>query len=545
MVKNFFKNKSVRAVGEVVLNTFILSILTGLFAGVVVTFYNIFASFGEEYSAQLYTLILQNPWSIPLLFIGLAAGAIVIGSFVKLVPMIRGSGIPQIEGAARGVVKFRWYVTMCSMFAASLACIFMGLPAGAEGPSLEIGGSAGSATATLLRRNQMVKRLQIAAGASSGLAVAFNAPVTGMIFALEEAFHSFSARVFVCSAISVIVAIITRNALRDALNLSVGFAFTSFSFTEMSISGCVYAAIAALVVSLAGVLLYHLVMLAKKLLKKVTFLKGTGKYIIPFVLAGAFGLITAYAMGGGHSFIEALGTNGTGEFNIETIFGSPVVVTLIIVVVIRFIMVVICMGCGVPCGVFIPMLAVGAGLGAILSLAFTAIGMDPTYTDYLIIICMAAFFTTIVRAPITSIVMVFELTGQFTNCLPVLIGVAIGYFVGEMFRIDPIYEKCLDMFVEEEKINTSAKKQRVDVTVMPDSEADGRMVRTLIWPAGGLVVEVVAADGHRFVPDGKTKLNAGDTITFECVAASADDLKEYLYEVVGKPEKVEIMPKNK
>ncbi|MCD8309383.1 MAG: chloride channel protein [Clostridia bacterium] len=543
MNKPLIKNKSVRATAELALNTFILSILTGLFAGVVVTFYNICAGYGEEYSVKLYTLILDNPAFIPLLVIGLAAGALVIGTFVRFVPMIRGSGIPQIEGAARGVVRFKWYVTMCSMFAASLACIFMGLPAGAEGPSLEIGGCAGSATGNLLRRNLMTKRLQIAAGSSAGLAVAFNAPITGMIFALEEAFRSFSAQVFVTSAISVITAILTRNALRSAMGFSVGFSFDSFTFNEMSITGCLYVVLAAIIVSLAGALLYHMVMLVKKLFKKITFFKGAGKYIIPFVAAGAFGLITVYAMGGGHSFIEALGTGGTGDISVETIFGSSVVVTLIIVVLIRFVSVVLDMGCGVPCGVFIPMLAIGAGLGAVLSVAFQAMGMDPAYTDYLIIICMAVFFTTVVRAPITAIVMVFELTGQFTNCLPVLIGVAIGYFMGELLRLDPIYEKCLDMFIEEENINTNAKKERVNVTVQPDSSADGRIVRSLIWPAGGLVVEVVSADGHRFVPDGKTKLHAGDTITFECVTASVGDLKEYLYDIVGKPDKAETSQK--
>ncbi|MCD7729482.1 MAG: chloride channel protein [Clostridia bacterium] len=543
MAKPVIKNKSARAVAEVMLNTFVLSLITGLFAGVVVTFYNIFAGLGEEYSAELYTLLVENPAFIPLLFLGLAAGAIVIGTFVKFVPMIRGSGIPQIEGAARGMIHFKWYVAMCSMFAASLACMFMGLPAGAEGPSLEIGGCAGSATGSLLRRNQMVKRLQIAAGSSAGLAVAFNAPITGMIFALEEAFHSFSAQVFACSTVSVIAAIFTRNAIRSALGLSVGYTFDTFVFCEMGWKGCAYVALAALIVSLIGVALYHCIMLAKKLFAKITFFKGTGKYLVPFLAAGVFGLITVYAIGGGHSFIESLGTGGTGEISMDTIFGSSVIVTLIVVVVIRFISIVLDMGCGVPCGIFIPMLAAGAGLGAILSVAFTAMGMDSAYTDYLIIICMATFFTTVVRAPITSIVMVFELTGQFTNCLPVLIGVAIGYFMGEILRLDPIYEKCLEMFIEEENINTHAKKERVDVVVQADSSADGRLVRTVIWPAGGLVVEVVAPDGTRFVPDGKTKLRAGDTITFECVTASPEDLKEYLYDIVGKPKKIEIMAK--
>ena len=177
MTKDKLKN-NLRLFADNGINLVLISLLTGLFAGVVVTFYNILAHIGEETSVKLYSLLRDNPAFIPLLFLGLSAGAIVIGTFVRLVPMIRGSGIPQIEGAARGIIRFKWYVTMCSMFAASLACIFLGLSAGAEGPSLEIGGCAGEAVGRILKRNQMIRRLQIASGSSAGLAVAFNAPVT-------------------------------------------------------------------------------------------------------------------------------------------------------------------------------------------------------------------------------------------------------------------------------------------------------------------------------------------------------------------------------
>ena len=101
-----------RLVWDNALNMVIMSVLTGLFAGVVVTFYNILMSLGEETSEKLYSMLLDNPAFIPLLFVGLAAGALVIGTLVKLVPMIRGSGIPQIEGAARGVVRFKWYIIL-------------------------------------------------------------------------------------------------------------------------------------------------------------------------------------------------------------------------------------------------------------------------------------------------------------------------------------------------------------------------------------------------------------------------------------------------
>ena len=522
------------------INIVFLSVLTGIFAGVVVTFYTICTSYGEQYSRELYSLILQYPAFIPLLFVGLAAGAVVIGTLVRFVPMIRGSGIPQIEGACRGKFPFNWYVTMCSMFAASLACVFMGLAAGSEGPSIEIGGCVGEGTGRILRRSFMIRRLQIASGASAGFAVAFNAPVTGMIFALEEAFKSFSPMIFVSASVSVITALGVRTGIRLALGQSVGFAMEGFVFAQnMDVAGYGYVALAALIVALAAVIFYYAVQGAKKIFSKITFLKGAGKFIIPFVLSGAFGLITVYAMGGGHNFIHSLAAGGTGRIEGISVLGAGIIASLAIIVALRFILMALYMGCGVPCGVFIPMLAVGAGLGALLSSLFVQAGMDAAYTDYIVIICMSVFFTSFVRAPITGLFMVFELTGQFANLLPALLGVVIASLVAEVCRTEPGYEKNLHGFIRDEGFADREKPVRVTVTVRPRSLADGGRIKSIIWPSGGLVVAIRLPDGTQVIPSGNTKLDAGQQLDFECRADDPDEVLDYLYGIVGRPPKGE------
>ena len=522
-----------RALREYGLNLIVLSILTGLFSGTVVTLYNIVTYYGEHLSVKLYALVRDNPAFVPLLFSGLAAGAIVIGTFTRLVPMIRGSGVPQTEGAARGLLRFKWYTVMCSMFAASVACVFMGLPAGSEGPSLQIGGCAGDGVASVFRRSLMVRRLQTAAGASAGLAAAFNAPVTGLVFAMEEAFRSFSAQVFTCSAVSVLISLTVRNLMRSAMGFSTGFTFTTFTFADMPAMGYLYTAVAALVAALLGVAFYHLMLLCRRGFSKLTFLKGAGRYIIPFLVAGAFGLVSAYAMGGGHEFIQSLGSGSEG---LQTIFGISVAATLAIVVIFRFISCILAVGCGMPYGIFVPLLATGAGLGALLCVGFEGLGMEAAAADYIIIITMAAYFATVVRAPITSLVLVFEFTGQFANLLPAMLGVGIGFIVGELFRTQSVFEKCLDLMVEEGNINTGATKRRVTLEVERHSYAAGRAIRSVLWPAGGMVTQVLPSGGQAFVPDGKTVLSAGDRITFECVAASEEDVKKYLADIVCAPD---------
>ncbi len=536
-MQNNLLKKNLNLFWDNALNLFCMSVLTGLFAGVLVTFYNILMSIGEHTAEEYYGLLLQNPAFIPLLFAGLAAGAVVVGTLVRFVPTIRGSGIPQIEGAARGVVRMKWYVTMCSMFAASLACVFMGYPAGAEGPSLELGGCCGSATGTLLKRNMMIKRLQIASGASAGLAVAFNAPITGVVFAMEEAFRSFSPQVFICATISVVTALFTRNAIRPALGYSVDFAFTGFVFNDFDALSYLYIAVGAAVTALVGVGFYYSVFALKKVFRKITFFKGAGKYMIPFVLAGAFGLITLYSIGGGHSFIEIFATNG-GEKEISaSVLGAGLIWSLIIIVAIRFITAVASMSCGVPCGVFIPMLAIGAGCGGVMSLLFQKAGMSAALSDYYIIICMAAFFTCVVKAPVTGIVMVFELTGSFTNFLPAILGVAVGYLVGMLFKTDAIYEKNLEGFIADEKLYKNFKKVSVVLTIRDGARAVGKAVRQIVWPPNGLVISRTA-NGEQTVPDGETVLGGGEIIVFECETDDEKELMQYLEYLVGKQETV-------
>lgn len=504
--------------------------LTGLFAGLVVTLYNVLASMAEEFSRGYYNFFREHPAFIPLLFAALFVGAIVIGGVLKFIPMIRGSGIPQTEGATRGLIRFKWYQVLTGMFACSLFTIFMGMSAGSEGPSIQIGGACGYGMSNMLRRGDLVRRYQITGGACAGLAVAFNAPLTGMAFAFEEAHKRFTPEVFVCSFSSVIVAIITRNLLRPAMGLATGSTFTTYAFTSPDMFSYLYVILAAFICALAGVGFYFLVFRAKKLFSKITFWKGTGKMLIPFMLAGAFGLITVNVMGGGHEFIESLGSLSHG---VESVFSSPLWATLLIVIVLKFIVSIANMGAGVPCGVFIPMLAIGAGMGALLSLMCIQMGMDPAYSDALIMICMATFFTTVVKAPITGIVMVVELTWSFTFLLPVVIGAAIGYLVGDIFRTEPIYDKLLDGILEEQRRGEKRVSLTATLRVKAGAPADGRSVRNILWPSD-ILVTTLERGSLTIVPDGETVLKEGDIIFVKGETANSEEYLKNLESTVGE-----------
>lgn len=515
-----------------------VGIVTGLLAGIVVTYFNIAAELLSKYSKDLYALVRENPAFVPLLFVVLAIIAFGIATLAKFVPMVRGSGIPQAEGATRGLLELKWYKSLPAMAASCLACIISGLTAGAEGPSMFIGATCGEGTSKLLRCTDMEKRYQITGGACAGLAVAFNAPLTGITFAFEEAHRRFTPAIFICAFSSVLSAIITRNALYGFMGMSISASLQSFAFVQIPLKSYGFVALAAIASGLCGIGFYAICMLSKKMFAKIqtkhTIVTNYLKLLFPFIFAGVFGLISVSVMGGGHSFIESLGTlGGSREQSIATIFSSPVVVTLILVLVMRIIATAFNLGAGVPCGIFIPMLAIGACIGALVSKLSIMWGMAPEYADCIVMICMATFFTTIVKAPLTAIIMVVELTWQFTLLIPVVLGVSFGYMVNEVCGRRSIYDELLDNILDEQ--NVHLEKHTYVTTVEDGSIAMHKPIRDVLWPSN-LLIRTIKRDGVSIVPASDTVLQVGDELSIQAECVDFERFKISVNEIV-KPRK--------
>ncbi len=503
--------------------------LTGLFAGLVVTLFNRLVVLSEQFSRGYYGFFRENPAFIPLLFVALLAGAVIIGGALRFLPMLRGNGFPQTEGATRGLLRFKWYRELTGMFAASLFIVFMGLSAGAEGPSAFIGGACGYGVSDLTRRDPIVRRYQITGGACAGLAVVFNAPLTGIIFAYEEAHKRFTPEVFVCSFSSVAVAVVVRNLLHYAMGLSVGPFLSTFSFPgDPGLLFCAFILLAACVVTVVAVAFYHLAFLVRKYMAKLTRFKGMLRYAVPFVLAGVCGLVTVWAMGGGTEFIGALGSGSEGGVSV---FGSPLWAAVLIVVMLKLVTTVANLGADLPCCASVPMFAMGAGIGKLLSLLFIEMGMDPALSDGVVVLCMVTFFTTVVKAPVTGIIMTVELTWSFSFLLPAVICAAVGYLVGDVLHTEPLYDRLLDDILEREK--RSGERITVRVRVTAGSPAAGRAVRDILWPFTALV-KSVERGSESFAPVGATELCAGDVLTVEGEPSDRKDFLAALAATVGE-----------
>ena len=447
-----------------VLMTALVSLIAGAAVGTVVTLYNVLVTTGEKVSVDAYAAIYAMPYLIPVLLAALLLASVLIGTVVRFVPMARGSGVPQAEGAARGLFRLRPFAVLCTTFAASLSAVFLGMSAGAEGPSVLMGACLGESAATLSSADSSRRRTLVSAAAGAGLATAFNAPLTGVLFSVEEASRKFSPAIALSSLCSVVSALAVRGGLRTLISLIdpsvVPFAptFTAFELNALSSVGEVFAALglaiaAAAVAALFGFVFYHGIFAARGALSRIRLFKGAGVMLVPFALACAFGMLSPLAMGGGHSLIQSVGTlGGTAAMTSSLRFASPLAVTLLVLLLAKSVATACNMGAGVPCGAFVPMLAAGACFGALLSCALTAAGLPAVYSDLIVWVCIAAFFTAVVRAPVTSVVMVFELTGSynFAVILPVAAAAAVAYVISSALRMRPVYDCLLVPFVAPE-----------------------------------------------------------------------------------------------
>ena len=511
--------------------------VTGIMVGAIVTLFNILVHEGESISRDVYAYVRANPVFIPVLFLGLIAGAFVIGVLVNLSSVVRGCGVPQAEGATRGVIRFKWWRDLISMFVACLLSIFMGLSIGAEGPSVLIGATAGDGVASTLRRNQMIRKYQITGGACTGLAVASNAPLTGMAFAFEEAHKRFTPEVFICAFSSVIFGMLTRGVIYNMMGMEIVSSFHSYVFHDIPMDYYGYVILAGIICGFLGFGFMKLCFFMRKVFKslhvKNEWWTYTSRILTAVLIGGLVSMMGELVMGGGHELIESLGTHGgLSEYIKNSMFGMPLFWALLIVVVLKIFVTSVNVGSGIPCGIFIPIIAIGACVGAMLNNIWLAVNPDVApYCDLLVMICMAAFFTTVVRAPITSIVMICEFTGSFAALLPVIIAVSIGYIIGEMLRTDGIYELLLEAYEEETGIPERAEKLVFTLRISPNSVAEAREVRDVLWPGNARVKEILRGEEH-IMPEGGTVLHADDVLTVVVKTDEPEKIKEELMHIV-------------
>ena len=165
--------------------------LVSVVVGIIVTLYRLGIQFISD---RIITLmgIAAGSFANKVIFVGvMLIFGVLAGLCYRLSPLISGSGIPQVAAQLGGHLQSKWQSVLPFKFIGGLLTLGGGLTLGREGPSVQMGASIGQGCSDLLRRPISERRYMIVGGASAGLAAAFNAPIAGAIFALEEMHHHF------------------------------------------------------------------------------------------------------------------------------------------------------------------------------------------------------------------------------------------------------------------------------------------------------------------------------------------------------------------
>ncbi|MGG6136081.1 H(+)/Cl(-) exchange transporter ClcA [Pantoea allii] len=369
-----------------------------------------------------------------------------IGYFLvrRFAPEAGGSGIPEIEGALEELRPVRWWRVLPVKFVGGLGALGSGMVLGREGPTVQIGGNIGRMCLDIFRmRSSESRHTILATGAASGLAAAFNAPLAGILFIIEEMRLQF--RFSLISIKAVFVGVITSSIVFRTLNgnepiIDIG------QLKDAPIQTLWLYLLLGILFGGCGVAFNRLIFTLQDLFQKLH--KGqTSRWVLGGAvlggLCGLLGLILPQAVTGGITLIP--------DFSA----GHYTSTALLCLFLLRALTTLLCFASGAPGGIFAPMLTLGTLLG--ISVGQLCVAMFPEYhleAATFAVAGMGALFAASVRAPLTGIILVLEMTNNYQLILPMIITCLGATLSAQYFGGTPLYSTLL--------ARTLAKQQQND-----------------------------------------------------------------------------------
>jgi len=492
-------------------------VIIGLITGVIIVLNRVLINKLSLYFNKLYSWGNEGLLKAIIVIFVLAMVGILVGMMVKHESMISGSGIPQVKGRVINKLKMNWFRILIYKFVGGFLALAAGLSIGREGPSVQIGASIGEGVAEKTYKKMPVKKeFLITAGASAGLSAAFNSPLSGIIFALEEIHRNFSPLVLLVAMPAAIVADFVSKRF-----LGIEPALTFGTMNPLPLNYYWILIILGILTGVMGVIFSKGIYLFQDIYSKFKNVPQEVKVMIPFIITAIVGLIAPILLGGGHELI------------LDLLSGEKSILFLIIIYVIKFLLLLFCFGSGVPGGIFLPMLLLGAILGALIGeFSISIFAINNLFIVNFIALGMAGYFAAVVKAPITGIVLIMEMTGSFNHLLSLSIVVIIAYITSELLRNEPIYDVLLERLLKKvglTKEENNNKKTILEFSIEMGSIGEGKFINEVKWPKGCLLVSIKRGE-KEIIPTGTVKLISGDYI----VVLADIDRRPFIIEEINK-----------
>lgn len=367
-------------------------------------------------------------WVWPILF---AVIGVIVALFLvkKFAPETSGSGVQEIEGALDEIRPLRWKRVLPVKFIASLFSLGSGLLLGREGPTIQIGANIGKMTRDIFRQHENKTNPLVSAGAAAGLASAFNAPMAGIIFVIEEMHGHFKYNFY--SVAAIMVASGTADFVVRAM-VGVDPVIQMTVFPSPALSGIWLFIVLGLLFSLVGYLFNKLLIVSLDFFRDLSRIAMIFSGIVAGLVIAIIGIFFPEMIGGGYNTIS------------KVLDHSYTLNVLIILFIGRMLLTIFSYGTGVPGGIFAPMLALGVVFGmlfgSVMQHYFPGLVSHP---GVFAVAGMAGIFASTVRAPLTGLVLAVEMTSNYELILPLIITTVTASVVTAQLGNEPIYTTLL------------------------------------------------------------------------------------------------------
>src|SRR5437868_3732199 len=426
----------------------LLAIFIGIFAGLAVVCFRVTI----EWSRIELLGSAVNPSRTRALFAPAFFGFVVAVLVIWVFPRVRGSGVNQTKAALyiyNGYIPFR---TAVGKFMCSSLAIGSGHSLGPEDPSLQIGAAIASALGRKLQLSRERLRLVAPLGAAAGLAAAFNAPISAVLFVIEEVIGLWSAGILGAVVLSAVSSVVVARWFLGAEPL-----FRIPAIPNVRPPELLAYAVLGIAGGIASVIFARFIGTLRASLKA---LPHWTQYLQPAIAGLLIGVIAYFGapqvMGAGYEFIdEALHDQFTWQM-LGVLAGLKIVATTL------------SFTSGTPGGMFAPTLFIGAMLGG-------AVGglerhffphLTPSVAAYALV-GMGVFFSGFLRAPLTSVFMVLEVSGNYSIIVPVIVANTLAYFISRQLQPVPIF----DLLTRQDGVELPSMEEQRDLPVLRVEDA--------------------------------------------------------------------------
>ncbi|MFV0389922.1 MAG: chloride channel protein [Pyrinomonadaceae bacterium] len=440
-----------------------LTIAIGLICGLVAVAFQLFISTLSAFLIDAAVSTEISWWLVFVIIIPTLGGLISGWMLFKYVPDARGSGIPEVKVAFAvkgGRIPFR---VIIGKFFISGFQIATGASLGREGPTVQISSGIASffGKAAALSRINLTRLLPV--GAAAGIAAAFNAPIAAVIFTIEEVVGDLDETILSGVVVAAaLAAVVERSVLGEHPVFNVPQNYGLDHASSLFFYGLLGLAAAGISFLFTESLLY--------LRRKFKEMKKVPVWARPSIggfMTGVFALIALL-------FFNTYGVAGGGYDTLT--MGLSGDLTLKVMLALCFLKLgatVFSYASGGAGGIFAPVLFIGAMLGGVFGFAdIAALGHNEHELGAFALVGMGAVFAGVVRAPITSVVIIFEMTGAYSLILPLMLANAISYLITSRYQPVPIYEALLEQdkikLPKRDKANKALENILVSQAMQPE-----------------------------------------------------------------------------